>query len=675
MHVDADDASMMPDTSVPDSPKVFSSHAALPNGTCLQEFEVTGVVGEGGFGIVYLAQDKQLHRTVAIKEYMPASLASRGDGESVVVRSERHQDTFEAGRRSFITEARMLAQFKHPALVEVFRFWEQNGTVYMAMPYYRGKTLREVLKNGAQIDERWIKSVLGPVMDALEMMHAQNVYHRDIAPDNVLILTTGAPVLLDLGAARRIISDLTQAVTVVLKPGYAPIEQYAEDTSIRQGPWTDIYALAAVIYFAITGKAPVASVSRIMKDTLVPLLASDYPGFSESFLAGLNHALAVKPEDRPQNITELRECLGVDSFVASTTMISFRGEGVSATPSTSAPIATEPARSESVAESIELPDLSKIPDMSEMSELSEKPAQPEQSSKSELPVKIEPLVSSDKATQFEPPTKPEASGQPEKSESPALSQTQGKPSSEKSEKLEKPKNLELLEKTLEKSPTFEKTRPHASPVILGSPADPDSTVVMRAVRTPRKHSEPSVAATTRRRFRPEFLFATGVLIVGALAVLSWNFWSGGPVAAVSKAQSEPLPSIAAESGPAVVAASSEPVIAVAQSRPVADVAAVVNSDEPQDSDKNKTSTEEAADNKIEAEKPVAVPQVKLKFVIHPWGEVWVDGEPKGASPPLKELTLPEGVYRIELRNPGFGSETKVISVRKGRAVVIEHYFQ
>ena len=129
MHVDADDASMMPDTSVPDSPKVFSSYAALPNGTCLQEFEVTGVVGEGGFGIVYLAQDKQLHRTVAIKEYMPASLASRGDGESVVVRSERHQDTFEAGRRSFITEARMLAQFKHPALVEVFRFWEQNGTV------------------------------------------------------------------------------------------------------------------------------------------------------------------------------------------------------------------------------------------------------------------------------------------------------------------------------------------------------------------------------------------------------------------------------------------------------------------------------------------------------------------------------------------------------------------
>lgn len=201
------------------------SHAALPNGSLLQEFEVTGVVGEGGFGIVYLAQDRQLQRTVAIKEYMPASLASRGEGRSVVVRSERYQDTFSAGLRSFIAEARMLAQFKHPALVEVFRFWEQNGTVYMAMPFYRGKTLREALKGGVAADERWLKALLGPLMDALEMMHEQSVYHRDIAPDNILVLASGAPVLLDLGAARRIITDLTQAVTVVLKPGYAPIEQ------------------------------------------------------------------------------------------------------------------------------------------------------------------------------------------------------------------------------------------------------------------------------------------------------------------------------------------------------------------------------------------------------------------------------------------------------------------
>lgn len=216
--------------------------------------------------------------------------------------------------RGFLAEARMLAQFKHPALVEVLRFWEQNGTAYMVMPYYRGRTLRRVLRDDEiKVDETWLKTVFSPLMDALEMMHAQNVYHRDFSPDNILVLESGAPVLLDLGAARHITGSMSQAVTAVLKPGFAPIEQYADDGSASQGPWTDIYAIGAVLYFCITGKPPAASVSRILKDSLEYLDATVYRGFSDAFFAGIHRALALSPEDRPQTIAELRSILDISA--------------------------------------------------------------------------------------------------------------------------------------------------------------------------------------------------------------------------------------------------------------------------------------------------------------------------------------------------------------------------
>jgi serine/threonine protein kinase len=134
---------------------------ALPVGTKLGEFEIIDLVGEGGFGIVYLAQDHSLHRKVALKEYMPASLASRGEDCSVSVRSERQRETFDIGLRSFVNEARMLAQFDHPALVKVYRFWEAHGTAYMVMPFFSGQTLQEALKaRGEAPPEAWIRSIL-----------------------------------------------------------------------------------------------------------------------------------------------------------------------------------------------------------------------------------------------------------------------------------------------------------------------------------------------------------------------------------------------------------------------------------------------------------------------------------------------------------------------------------
>ena len=287
---------------------------ALPIGTRIGEFEITRVIGEGGFSVVYLAFDHTLHRSIALKEYIPSALASRRGDQTVAVRSAQHQQTFEAGLRSFINESRLLAQFDHPALVKVYRFWEANGTAYMAMPHYEGRTLKEILReHPEQASQAWLKRLLVPLLDALALLHTHHCYHRDIAPDNIQILENGEPVLLDFGAARRTIGDMTQAFTVILKPGYAPIEQYAEETDLKQGPWTDVYALSAVLHGAIVGKPPPTAVARVIKDPLEPLAARGIAGFDQPFLAGIDRGLAVRPEARPQSIAEWRSLLGMDA--------------------------------------------------------------------------------------------------------------------------------------------------------------------------------------------------------------------------------------------------------------------------------------------------------------------------------------------------------------------------
>jgi serine/threonine protein kinase len=296
--------------------QLSGSENCLPLGTRLSEFELTGIIGEGGFGSVYLAIDHSLQRTVAIKEYMPSALAGRNSDQSVVVRSQRHQETFATGLRSFINEARLLAQFDHPALIKVHRFWEQNNTAYMAMRYYEGQTLKNVIKNHASmVTERWLKTMLVPILEALDALYKVNILHRDISPDNIMIQNTGGAVLLDFGAARQIIGDMTQALTVILKPGYAPVEQYADDTSMKQGPWTDIYALSAVLYAAITKKPPPTSVARMIKDPIELLDNNKYPEFSVEFLSAINKGLSVNPEHRPQSIEEFRKLLNINDVV------------------------------------------------------------------------------------------------------------------------------------------------------------------------------------------------------------------------------------------------------------------------------------------------------------------------------------------------------------------------
>lgn len=302
-----------------------ASENCLAVGTRLGDFQITGILGEGGFGIVYKAFDESLQRTVAIKEYMPGTLSGRGADGAVQVRAERHKEAFDAGLKSFINEARLLAQFDHPSLVKVYRFWEQNRTAYMVMRYYDGQTLKDIVRERPDIvTEAWLKFIFKQILEALDTLYKAKVLHRDVSPDNIIVQKNGDAVLLDFGSARQIIGDMTQGLTVILKPGYAPVEQYSDDATMAQGPWTDIYALAAVMYFAIAKNPPVTSVARMIKDSLVMLQDGTHVGFSYKFLVAIDKGLALQPEDRPQTMDEFRRLLGIPAFASSRTSRSSR---------------------------------------------------------------------------------------------------------------------------------------------------------------------------------------------------------------------------------------------------------------------------------------------------------------------------------------------------------------
>ena len=305
--------SLPPSGSRPD----IHEAGVLPAGSRLAEFEITNLIGQGGFGAVYEAWVHTLERVVAIKEYLPVSLSTRLHDGSVVPLSERHRETFDLGMRSFINESRLLAQFDHPSLLKVYRFWQERGTTYMVMPFYRGQTLREALNAiPSGVDEGWLMRIMDGVTHALEVMHAARCYHRDIAPDNIILLEgSGRPVVLDFGAARRVITDKTQAITVILKPGYAPIEQYAEMPDMAQGPWTDVYALAAVMHVAVCGRPPPPSVARMLSDSYQPLSGNALlrERYSAQLLAAIDSGLAVRPASRPQSMSQLREALGLET--------------------------------------------------------------------------------------------------------------------------------------------------------------------------------------------------------------------------------------------------------------------------------------------------------------------------------------------------------------------------
>lgn len=294
------------------------SHNALRPGTRLAEYELLSVLGEGRSGIVYLAMDHGLQREVAIKEYLPAAFASRGSGTQVVLRSDRHAQAFTLGLKSFVDEARLLARFDHPALVRVYRYSEANDTAYVVMPYYEGVTLRAARQAMERPpDEAWLRGLLLPLLGAVDLLHGVSCYPRDISPGNVLLLPDGRPVLLDLGTAHHALGNRDEALTALLDPAFAAIEQYGESTTLQQGPWTNLYALAAVAYYCVSGRSPLASTVRALDDQMEPLfevvdhLARSFPelNYSVAFVAAIERALNVRPEERPQSVAEFRRAL------------------------------------------------------------------------------------------------------------------------------------------------------------------------------------------------------------------------------------------------------------------------------------------------------------------------------------------------------------------------------
>ena len=284
---------------------------ALPAGTRLRDYEIRSVIGESSFGIVYLAWDHSLRRRVALKEYLPRSLAARArDTMAIAPKPGISEGAFATGLKAFIAEARMLARFDHPALLKVYRFWEEHGTAYMVMPHCEGPSLESALAKAERPqNEAEVRAWLRPVLDGIGVMHAARCYHQHIGPDNI-VLTPNGPVLLDCAAARRLVDGLAMGPTAVVKPGYAPIEQYSEAATLAPGPWTDLYSLAAVVYRAVGGHAPVPASERFAQDGLVPLARLAADRGTEGFLQAIDATLAVQPEHRPRNDAEFRELLG-----------------------------------------------------------------------------------------------------------------------------------------------------------------------------------------------------------------------------------------------------------------------------------------------------------------------------------------------------------------------------
>ncbi len=289
---------------------VTSFPEALPALSRLHWYVVERVLGQGGFGITYLAKDTNLDQAVAIKEYLPADVATRMSDATIRSRTEDLRDRYRWGLERFIQEARTLARFDHPNIVHVKSVFEYNNTAYMVMRFEKGMTLSALLDRRSTLPERELQRILLPILDGLELVHNAGFIHRDIKPDNIHIDADGNPVLLDFGSARQSV-DSAHTLTILIAPGYAPFEQYYSDRT-NQGPWTDIYALGATCYRAIAGRPPMDAVSRskgVLGSAHEMMVSASVIGagrYSAPFLAAVDHALEFAEKDRPQSIGEWR---------------------------------------------------------------------------------------------------------------------------------------------------------------------------------------------------------------------------------------------------------------------------------------------------------------------------------------------------------------------------------
>jgi len=273
-----------------------------------KQYFVGEVLGQGGFGITYIGLDSWLQKKIAIKEFLPSTLATRDFLTSVVVPVKKQEEAFQDGLKLFINEARNLAKFDHPNIVRVINFFEENQTAYMVMEYLEGDNLMAILnQTGGRLPVPTALAIVLPILDALMEIHANRVYHLDISIQNIILLKTGVPILIDFGAARHIIGEYSHNLELVLKPGYSPLEQYSGKGKI--GPWSDIYACGALLYLLITGHLPPGATDRFSKDTLLAPREMTGLDIPHSVNQAIIQALALKWEERFQNVQELKAAL------------------------------------------------------------------------------------------------------------------------------------------------------------------------------------------------------------------------------------------------------------------------------------------------------------------------------------------------------------------------------
>lgn len=258
------------------------AYCLLPGVMLGNRFEVGTVLGLGGFGITYRAWDTKLDRVVAVKEYYPSGMVNRIPGEKeVIIYSGNKEREFQAGKSRFLDEAQNMAKFnQQPNIVNVIDYFQENNTAYIIMEFLDGVSFKEYIsQHGGKVDIDMGVSVVIEVANALKIIHKHKIIHRDVSPDNIFMCSDGRIKLIDFGAARFSAGESEKTMSVILKPGYAPPEQYRNKS--RQGPWTDIYALGAVLYRALTGKMPDESVNRVEKDELIEpkVLNADIPDY------------------------------------------------------------------------------------------------------------------------------------------------------------------------------------------------------------------------------------------------------------------------------------------------------------------------------------------------------------------------------------------------------------
>lgn len=285
------------------------ANVPLPPGYRLDEYRIERQLSLGGFSIVYLAFDKE-DNPVAIKEYLPNSLALRTEGDELPSIAEENVAAFRYGMKCFFEEGRALAKLSHPNVVQVLNFFRANETVYMVMRYERGRTLQEhIQKHKGEIRENFIRAIFARLLNGLREVHTHKLLHLDIKPSNIYLRYDGQPVLLDFGAARQTLSTETPLLKPMYTPGFAAPEQYNNTRRELLGPWTDIYSVGASIYACMAAAAPQAANLRLERDQLAPALKRWPDKYSKQLLETVDWCMRLNYLERPQSVFALQKAL------------------------------------------------------------------------------------------------------------------------------------------------------------------------------------------------------------------------------------------------------------------------------------------------------------------------------------------------------------------------------